>query len=292
MPFGQRQIIAPRQRPQHLEPRRRQRARRQPPVPVTTHFVEDDASHHHVRPQPRAAQRHRRRRLRLARNVQHQHHWPAGRRRDVGRCAGAPGANCRDAVEQAHHAFADTQVRPRQMRRQQSVHGRTPHRPAVKIDACPPRRRRMERRVNVIRPAFERLHLQPARPQRRQQPQRHRRLAAARTRRGNDEAGGRRCCGQTTHAATPTAPPPSPLWGGVEGGGRRTARTSVFRSIPTRRSRASLPTRERRGNKYWRSSIEHLAKPSAQVVCTSKSMVSQPNCLLLYQPHHDRASPR
>ena len=67
-----------------------------------------------------------------------------------------------DAVEQAHDAFDDEKVAFDRGAAHKSVEQRGRHGPAVEIDALPPRRRRVEGRVDIIGPGLGRLHGEPA----------------------------------------------------------------------------------------------------------------------------------
>ena len=73
-------------------------------------LVEDDAGELDAIAIARKAERDRGCGLRLAGNIDHQHHGPAGRRRDVGGRAVAPGPWRSHAVEQPHHAFGQRKI--------------------------------------------------------------------------------------------------------------------------------------------------------------------------------------
>ena len=108
---------------------------------------------------PRQPLQQRRRRRADALGAQHQHHRqsraaPRSPQSSPVRRSASTGR----AVEQAHHAFDDQQLRimrclPHQMRQR-----RRPHRPAIEIEARPPGGARMELRIDVVRPHLARRH--------------------------------------------------------------------------------------------------------------------------------------
>jgi len=138
-----------------------------------------------VRPVPSEATQERGGRGRLATHIDHQHHRPAGQRRNVGGRSGA----VHRAVEQPHHAFAEDEFRAVLNRPQQARDRRRPHRPGIEVRAIPPARRGVKSGVDVIGPDLEGRHRHPVAAEAPQQRQGDGRLSAARGGRRNDEAG-------------------------------------------------------------------------------------------------------
>ena len=120
--------------------------------------------------------------------VDHQHHRPPEGRRDVRGRAFVRGR----AVEEAHDALDDDEVRILRRRPDRGREGRFAHGPRVDVEARPPARRGVERGVDVVRPHLERRSPHPSLPQVPQQGQRHRRLPAPRRRRPDHESPGHR----------------------------------------------------------------------------------------------------
>ena len=134
--------------------------------------------------------RHRRRRLRLAGDVQHQQHRQPIPRRQVGRGAATPGRR-RDTVEQAHRRLDQHHIGVLRHIGGDAIQLRRRHRPAIQVRTRRAGRRGVECRVDVIRPGLGSAHPQPAPAQRRKDRQRQRGLAGARARRADDQSA---CC--------------------------------------------------------------------------------------------------
>ena len=123
--------------------------------------IDDHARHLEPRVIGCAAFDDRGRGLRLAADVDDQQDRQAERRRHIRRGPGAPGL-AGNAVEEAHRGFAQSERalfnRLRGERREQF--GR--HGPGIEIDAFPPRGRRVEGRIDVIRAGLEADHADAA----------------------------------------------------------------------------------------------------------------------------------
>ena len=204
VPLGHLDIPPPRQRAEdpepgglHAEPGKRL-------VAGARDAVEHDARNVDALAEAREAARHRRRGLRLARDIEHQHHRPAGAPGDVRAGAVAALARLRHAVEEAHGAFGEHQVGAARARQMRIEHvGR--HGPAVEIERDPPRGRAVKRRVDVVWPALEGLHREPAVAEGAGEPQHDRGLPGARGGRGDHEAAGEHhasCAGKRGAAPT------------------------------------------------------------------------------------------
>jgi hypothetical protein len=188
VPLGQGEIGPARQRAQHRQADPGHPVAQQAFVARAGHLVENHPGHAHLRIEPGKAQRGGRRRLRLARGIEHQHHRPAQPPRHVGTGANAQRAGAGHAVEQAHRGFGQGQIGPRRLRRK-AVDQCAPHRPAIEIERGAARGGAMEGRVDIVRAVLERLHRQPVLRQGAQQAECQRGLARARTGRGNHQAG-------------------------------------------------------------------------------------------------------
>jgi len=79
-------------------------------VALACDLIEDHARDRDVVAIAGKAERDRCGGLRLTGDIEHQHHRPAGRRRDIGSRAEAPGASRCHAVEQSHHAFGQRHI--------------------------------------------------------------------------------------------------------------------------------------------------------------------------------------
>lgn len=112
MAFGQDQLRVAHQGAEHRQSSAFHAGFDEPAMAVARHLVEDDPGDPHAGIVERAAQRYCSRRLRRARHVHHEHDRPAVARRDVGIRPG-PVLGCPDAVEQAHGALGDHQIRRR-----------------------------------------------------------------------------------------------------------------------------------------------------------------------------------
>ena len=147
---GERRVAA--KAPEDRQARSRRRLDEELRVPVAPDPVEDDAGDVHVAPIARETMHdgcggggHRTR-------VDHQHHRPSGGRRNVRGGALVGGR----AVEEPHDPLDEDELRTLRRRRDRGRKRRLPHRPRVEIQASPPARRRVERRVDVVRPHLER----------------------------------------------------------------------------------------------------------------------------------------
>jgi hypothetical protein len=157
-------------------------------VALAREFVEDHAGDRHILSVTRKAERDRGGGLRLSADIEHQHHGPSGRRRDIGGRAVAPGAGRGNAVEQSHDALGQHEISvvgdP-----QQRLDPAARLRPGIEIERCPAGGDGVKRRVDIIRSAFIGLHDPAAPSERGEQRQGQRRLAAAAGGRGDDQAG-------------------------------------------------------------------------------------------------------
>jgi hypothetical protein len=186
--LGQRDRCPSRQGTEHADSSGFHARARQRFVPRARDAVEHDAGERDILAQRGKAKRCRRRRLRLSGHIKHQHHGPAGEGGDVGAGAGSCLADCSDAIEQAHRTFGQHQIGAvRRLHQGSKLRG--PHRPAIEVQRSAPGRGGMEGRIDVIRPALERLHRQPLGTKRRQQAQHQGGFAGARGGGGYDEAG-------------------------------------------------------------------------------------------------------
>ena len=114
-------------------------------------------------------------------------HRPTHATRHVGGGAMAGGAPTRHPVEQAHRSFGHDHVGIAGLGRH-PVQQRAVHRPAVEVEGRPATGNAMEGRVDIVRPAFERLHRHARVAQRAEQAERDGRLAGARCGRRNEQA--------------------------------------------------------------------------------------------------------
>ena len=189
MALGQRDMFVARHRAHDRNADRFDGLRDQPPVALAADAIDNDACDFEPLVISSAALDDRRRRLRLAANVDDEQDWHGERRRHIGRGAGAPACR-RHAVEQPHRRFAQSKrassCRLRGNRRQKL--GRQG--PGIEVDAFPPRGCGMEGRVDVIGARFEADDVHAAAPERPQKAKRRRRLAAAGARRGDHEPPG------------------------------------------------------------------------------------------------------
>ncbi len=206
MAARQRDVVECRQIPQHRQIRARGRLRQHRAMPLAADLVEDHAGNADIGMMPLQPLQQRRRRRADAFRAQHQHDWQLRQRRDLRRRARCEISVAGGAVEQAHHAFDDQQLRimrglPHQMRQR-----RRPHRPAIEIEARPPGRARMELRIDIVRPHLARRHRDAAPLQQREQRQRDRGLATAGRRGGDDEALGGHCALCLPQHRTPLPP--------------------------------------------------------------------------------------
>ena len=190
MPFGERQPIAPRQAAEHGETERRRRLAQQPGVARAADPVEDHRRGPHLGVELAKAQQQCAGRLRHAAGVDHQHHRPAGQRRQLGGRAGA----ARRAVEQPHHPLAQHQLGVRAGPGDQAGQSVAAHRPAVQVEAGPPACLGVERRVDIVGSGLDRGDRDSGQAQMAQQREGHHRLAAARRRRRDQQAPTRRAC--------------------------------------------------------------------------------------------------
>ena len=196
MPFRQGNPFIAQHRPKNrqLDPLERRRNQRE--MPRARDAIENHAGDIDVVSISGTAKRDRGRGLGLAGDIEHQHDRPSQQRRQIGRGAGAGLSARRGAVEQSHHAFGNGNICfHRRGGRQRRDQVRT-HRPAIEIITRATGRDLVECRIDIVRTAFERLHVVAATAKRAQQPERHGGLAGAGTRRGDDEA---RCTGGMHH---------------------------------------------------------------------------------------------
>ena len=108
-------------------------------------------------------------------------------RRDVRACAVARSTGHGHAVEQTHGPFGKDQLGALGIPDQPFDAG-TVHRPTVKVERRTPRGGGVKGGVDIVWPAFERLHRNALRTQRGQQAQHQRGLTAARRRRRYQQA--------------------------------------------------------------------------------------------------------
>ena len=154
MALGQRDCIVARQRADDRNTHRLDRLDDEPAMALAADAIDDDARDLQPLVIRSAALDDRRRRLRLARHVDDQQDRHAERRRHIGRGAGAPRL-ARDAVEQPHRGFAQSErALSRRSRRERGQKAR-PHRPGIEVDAFAPRRRGMEGRIDIVRAGLE-----------------------------------------------------------------------------------------------------------------------------------------
>ncbi len=198
MPLRQGDGRIRRQRAEQGQAGTRQPRRDQADVPRARRAIEDDAGHLDVVAIAREPRRHRRRRLGLARHIEHEHHRPARERREIGGRAARRLAGFGHAVEQAHHPFDDGEMRGSPVAVREIEESRGRHRPAVEIEARPPRRSFMERGIEIVRPALEGLHGASAARKRADQAGSDGRLAGAGARRRHDQPA------RTVHHDQPT----------------------------------------------------------------------------------------
>ena len=187
MALRQHQRFVARDRAQHRDAERLEGVRDQRAVPVAAQLVEHDAAEAHRRIVRGKARRDRRRRLRLARNIEHQQHRQAQARGEVRRRAGAAGVPGTPSNRPIAPSTTSTSARCAASAISASISvGR--HRPGVEIDALAAGRGGMKRRVDVVGARFRRAHRDALPPQRAEQAERDRRLARARARRRDDQA--------------------------------------------------------------------------------------------------------
>ena len=189
MALGQRDLVVSGQRAENRNPHRLDRVDNQPAMALAADAIDDDAGDAEPRVVRSAALDHRRRRLRLPRDVEDEQHRHAERRCDVGRGAAAPALR-RNAVEEPHRGLAQRELafgRRFSGERCQKL-GR--HGPGIEIDALAPRRRSVEGRIDVIGAGLEADDIDAAAPERAQEAERDGRLAAAGARRGDHEGAG------------------------------------------------------------------------------------------------------
>ena len=189
MALGQRQRRVAQDRADHRQAERLDRVARQPPVPLAAQPVEHDAGDPHRRIVARKTLGDRRRRLRLARHVEHQQHRQAVEPREIGGRAGAPRLG-RDAVEQAHRAFDHHHVGVAGGLRRQRGEQRRRHRPAVEIDAARPVAASWKPGIDVVRPGFRACARRPRRASARSSPMVTEVLPEPGARRADDDRAG------------------------------------------------------------------------------------------------------
>ena len=189
MALGQRDLVVSGQRAENRDPHRLDRVDDEPAMALAADAIDDDAGDAEPRVVRSAALDHRRRRLRLARDVEDEQDRHAERGGDVGRGAAAPALR-RNAVEQPHRGFAERELafgRRLGGKRGEQL-GR--HGPGIEIDALAPRRRGVEGRIDIIGAGLEADDIDAAALERAQEAERDGRLAAAGARRGDHEGAG------------------------------------------------------------------------------------------------------
>ena len=189
MTLGQRDLFVARQRAHDRNTHRLDRLDDKAAMTLAADTIDDDARDFEPRVICRAALDDRRRRLRLARYVDDQQDRHAKRRRHVSRGAGAPALG-RNAVEQTHRGFAQSErALSRRLggERGQKL-GR--HGPGIEIDPLPPRRGGVKGGIDIVGAGLEADDVDAAAPERAQKAERRRRLAAAGAGRGDHEAAG------------------------------------------------------------------------------------------------------
>jgi len=117
VPLGQHDGLITRQSPDDGNPGRFERLRCETNVTRTPCAIENDAGNPHTIAKPLKTPSDGRSRLRLAGNVEHENHGPAGRGGEVGAGPIAPASALRNSVEEAHQALADDDVCPPRTRR-------------------------------------------------------------------------------------------------------------------------------------------------------------------------------
>ena len=132
MTLRQGERVEPRDRADDLHAERLDRAPGEPPMPRAADAVEHDPDHVDAGIVAHAALDHRRRRLRLPRDVDHQEHGQAQRGRDVGRGARAAGF-AGHAVEQAHRGLAQHQLASRRRLAGERYDEFARHRPGMRL---------------------------------------------------------------------------------------------------------------------------------------------------------------
>ncbi len=158
----------------------------QRPVAFAGDPIEDDAGDAHGRIVDGETAHHGRRRLRLSRHIEHQHHRQAEMRCEIGGRAAPPGAGG-GSVEQAHDAFDDQQVCAVDRLGGHGVEQCRRHGPGIQIDARSARGGGMKRRIDVIGPGLGGADHDAAPDERCQYGKRHGGLAGTRTRRRDDQ---------------------------------------------------------------------------------------------------------
>mmetsp|Transcript_29010 Transcript_29010/g.55700 ORF Transcript_29010/g.55700 Transcript_29010/m.55700 type:complete len:303 (+) Transcript_29010:1802-2710(+) len=209
MAFGQFQIPAPGQRPQHRDARLFHTSSGQSFVPGAGHPVQDHTGKGQVGIVHFEPQRCGRRRLRLTADIDDQHHGPAHLQCRLCTRTEPCLPACRDPVEKPHGPFADADICP-------ICFGRDPtqkcgvHRPAVKVERRPSGCCEVKGRVDIVGPAFEGLHREPLVAQSPQKSKHNSGFASAR-RRGRDQQ-----TGGISHRRGSSLPRDfQPSWGGI-----------------------------------------------------------------------------
>ncbi len=129
-------------------------------VPLRGDAVDDRAGKVKSFRQLHEAAGDRRRRLRQAFCRNDEDDRQPGEARQRGGRAGAATA----AVVKTHHALNDDDVAAARLSGEIGGNGVLSHRPGIEIDRIAAAGRRQEPRIDIVRPAFRRRHLQPARP--------------------------------------------------------------------------------------------------------------------------------
>ena len=162
---GQRRIV--RQRPEGWQAGRVADGRgRRSRVRVAADAVQDHPCQPDARLHALAAEHHRGGGRAHAEHVQHEQDWRV-ERASYGR--GARVLRAADAVEQAHHAFDDGDVRAAHAPLQHSQQGRFRQQPRVQVARGPPSGEGVQRGIDVVRPRLEGRDAPPLPPQRREQ---------------------------------------------------------------------------------------------------------------------------
>ena len=188
MAFRQSERRLARHRAEHRNAERGDRVGDQRAVLFAGRAIENDAGDAHRGIVRGKTPHHGRRRLRLPRYIEHQHDRKAEMRGEIGGRAAAA-RDAAGAVEQAHHAFDDENIRvTRPLAPPKRRAARRGMAQVVEIDARCADGGGVECRVDVIRTGFCRAHFDAAPRQRRQHGERHGGLAGAGVWRGDDEA--------------------------------------------------------------------------------------------------------
>ena len=125
--------------------------------------IEDHAGDAHGRIVGGKTPHHGRRRLRLARHIEHEQHRQLEMRGKIGGRAALPGGTV-GAVEQPHDAFDQENIGAGCGLRRHGVEQRVRHRPGIEIDARRGGRRGMERRIDIVGSGLGRAHGDAAPP--------------------------------------------------------------------------------------------------------------------------------